>query len=129
MQDLLRSLLSALILSMMAVTHASALVPLLEEDLPGAKQAIQGKFNVRYVPVMCVRAPCPSGNYAISKDKQRIGTFKTVVLTMIRYGEQELHIFTGRCLPNQGGIEGRLRIDDKTAYVTASRLVDGVWKP
>jgi hypothetical protein len=78
---------------------------------------IGGVFDIRYVPVMCIRAPCPPGRYAVTLEGQRIGAFSTLIVTTTTDGQDRATRYEGRFLEGSGRLEGLLRIERDTAHL------------
>lgn len=97
--------------------------------LPERAGEITGKFNIRYIPIMCVRAPCPPGRYSITMDNQPVGTVQAVIFFTTVDGVTTSTSYTGRYLPDDNGVEGTLLIDGATARIEVSRFGQGQWKP
>lgn len=110
----------------------TAIAPAQEPDpLPPLDGGMEmfGKFDIRYRPVMCIRAPCPPGNYVITLSNGLVGVFRTIVLVHELDGRQETVRYEGQYLRDIGGVEGRFFREGNTARIVVRRTVEGRWKP
>ncbi|WP_109666251.1 hypothetical protein [Roseicyclus mahoneyensis] len=104
------------------------------QPLPPIPQAhdrlvIGGSFGIRYMPVMCIRAQCPTGNYSVTLEGVRIGTFRTLILVRTVDGRVQSTRFEGRHLSDDLEIEGRLQVDGDTATIDVWPTAEAAQKP
>lgn len=88
-----------------------------------------GKFTVHYVPVYCVRAPCPEGSYAIWAEDRALGSADSVKIDPETAAEVAKNI-AGAWAPEGIAVEGDLRFGPEAgvAHIRADRAFIGVWK-
>ena len=97
-------------------------------------EAFTGKFHVEYVPIRCVRAPCPPGSYRIVLPDR-----PAVLARSVDYDAATpvaLRVALRGAGSAEGvGIDGRVRFvrlpDGRTigATMPARRAIAGRWKP
>lgn len=103
--------------------------PQLPTRMSAGEDVSFGKFRIRYLPIMCMRAPCPPGRYSITRDNKPIGTFRTVILVRSVQGSSQSTTYEGRYLDDIAGVEGQLHVVGTTARFLVLRTVEGPWKP
>lgn len=89
-----------------------------------------GKFSIVYIPVYCVRAPCPPGNYAVRAiGGETLASVKTVKVDTS--GDEALEQAFTRTHYFQGvAVEGDLWVDpgNSRIMVRPVRAIPGAWK-
>jgi hypothetical protein len=123
MQSIVRILLAASILGV-SISVASDEGPG-PEPLPPLDGAYEifGSFIIDYRPKMCVRAPCPPGNYVISLSDGPVGVFRVVILVHEVDGRLHKVHYEGQYLPETGEIVGRFFREGDTARIMVSPTI------
>lgn len=100
--------------------------PIAAQVFPSGEADFSGEFRITYRPIMCVRAPCPAGDYVVaSRDR----TFNKLAYRIVvaRPGKAADN-YQGRRIGTGGLIvDGQVWLRDRIAYVVANRMREGRW--
>lgn len=87
----------------------------------------EGRFTVTFQPILCVRAPCPPGFFAIVAGNKRIGAADTVEID----DSAAPGIRDGIAIDRPGApmsYEGSYWLADRKLTIRPLRIVPGTWK-
>ena len=87
---------------------------------------VEGRFQVSYNPIYCVRGPCPPGSYSVIVDNHLAGQFKTYAVD-----PASTAVWPEGTLEGDGfAIEGEVWIDpeNRSARLLVRKAIPGLWK-
>lgn len=85
-----------------------------------------GHFEIRYNPIMCIKAPCPAGSYFVTIDGKARGGLRSIVIEDLSVDPAKTTIYTGRYVGRGAtSVDGSLWFEAGSALIKADSITQG----